>query len=69
MRGRGNWQTLDYTQWWGVRNKSAARKKGESLSVFHFFKDFIYLFLDRVGEGSEKERERNINVWLPPWQP
>ena len=31
-----------------------------------FFKDFIYLFLDR-GEGKEKERERerNINVWLP----
>ena len=26
-----------------------------------FFKDFIYLFLDR-GEGQEKERERNINV-------
>ena len=29
-----------------------------------FFKDFIYLFLER-GEGKEKERERNINVWLP----
>ena len=28
------------------------------------FKDFIYLFLER-GEGREKERERNINVWLP----
>ena len=35
-----------------------------------FFKDFIYLFLDR-GEGREKERERNIHVWLlscaPNW--
>ena len=31
---------------------------------FSFFKDFIYLFLDR-GEGSEEERERNIRVWLP----
>ena len=30
----------------------------------HFFKDFIYLFLER-GEGKEKERERNISVWLP----
>ena len=30
---------------------------------FCFFKDFIYLFLDR-GEGREKE-ERNISVWLP----
>ena len=29
------------------------------------FKDFIYLFLER-GEGKEKGRERNINVWLPP---
>ena len=29
-----------------------------------FFKDFIYLFLER-GEGREKEREKNINVWLP----
>ena len=27
-----------------------------------FFKDFIYLFLER---GTEGERERNINVWLP----
>ena len=32
------------------------------------FKDFIYLFLDR-GEGMEKERERNINVWLPVMYP
>ena len=28
---------------------------------FYFFKDFIYLILDR-GERREKERERNINV-------
>ena len=27
-------------------------------------KDFIYFFLER-GEGKEKEREGNINVWLP----
>ena len=31
---------------------------------FYFFKDFIYLFLER-GEGRAKDRERNINVWLP----
>ena len=30
----------------------------------NFFKDFIYLFLDRGG-GWEKQRERNIIVWLP----
>ena len=28
---------------------------------FNFFKDFIYLFSERV-EGREKERERNVNV-------
>ena len=33
--------------------------------VCHFFKDFIYLFLERE-EGREKEREGNIKVWLPP---
>ena len=32
--------------------------------LFLFFKDFIYLFLDR-GEGREKEVERNIKMWLP----
>ena len=33
-----------------------------------FFLDFIYLFLER-GEGREKKRERNINVWLPLVRP
>ena len=32
--------------------------------LFFFFKGFIYLFLER-GEVKEKEREKNINVWLP----
>ena len=32
--------------------------------IFTFFcKDFIYLVLERR-EGREKERERNISVWL-----
>ena len=30
----------------------------------NFLKDFIYLFLERE-EGREKEKVRNINVWLP----
>ena len=34
------------------------------------FKDFIYLFLER-GEGKEKERETNINMFhlscAPSW--
>ena len=30
---------------------------------FSLFKDFIYLFLERV-EEKEKERKWNINVWL-----
>ena len=34
------------------------------LSFGFLFKDLIYLLLDR-GEGREKERERNIPVWLP----
>ena len=33
-----------------------------NLSLEHFLKDFIYLFLEKEREG---ERERNINVWLP----
>ena len=31
-------------------------------SFTYFFKDFIYLFLERE-EGREKERERNIDVY------
>ena len=44
------------------------------LNIFKFlyFKNvyfnFIYLFLER-GEGKEEERERKINVWLPPMRP
>ena len=34
-----------------------------------FFKYFIYLFLE-IGEGREKERKRNINVWSSlTWPP
>ena len=32
--------------------------------IFFCFKIFIYTILER-GEGREKERKRNINVWLP----
>ena len=32
------------------------------------FKDFIYLFLEREA-GREKDKERNINVWLPLARP
>ena len=53
------------------------RRASGALIAFHFFsfnllgaffKGFIYLFLDR-GERREKERERNINVWLPLVRP
>ena len=39
-------------------------------SVRHLFfkKDFIYFFLE-IEEGREKERERNISVWLPLMRP
>ena len=33
-----------------------------------FLKDFTYLYLERR-EVREKERERNINVWLPLGSP
>ena len=33
-----------------------------------FIKDFIYLFLER-GEGRDKERAKNISVWLPLTHP
>ena len=36
---------------------------GEKEKQRFFKKDFIYVLLDR-GEGREKERERNISVWL-----
>ena len=39
----------------------------QSFAVF-FFKIFICSFLER-GEGREKEREININVWLPLVRP
>ena len=35
-----------------------------SETIFLFLKDFIYLILEK-GERREKEKERNINVWLP----
>ena len=41
-----------------------------SLHTFFFKikKKIFYLLLERV-EGKEKERERNINVWLPLTRP
>ena len=42
--------------------------KVESDGLILFFKDFVYLFLER-GERREKERERNISVWLPLMRP
>ena len=36
----------------------------EFIILQSFIKYFVYLFLDR-GERREKERERNINLWLP----
>ena len=37
--------------------------------LYSFFLRFYYLFLERE-EGRKKERERNVNVWLPlTWSP
>ena len=38
--------------------------KHVSVVHFFFFKDFIYVLLER-GEASKKDKERNIDVWLP----
>ena len=35
-----------------------------SVVTIYFLRLLIYLFLDR-GEGREKEKKRNITVWLP----
>ena len=41
-----------------------SRTSGYVFYCLLFIKEFISLFLER-GEVKEKERERNINVWLP----
>ena len=42
-------------------------------SISHFphvhFIFFNILFIFREGKGGEREREKNINVWLPPAHP
>ena len=35
------------------------------LKLSFTLKNIFYLFIFREGEGKEKKRERNINVWLP----
>ena len=45
-------------------NNAYPQNWGHTLMNFLFFKKRLYLFLGRR-EGREKERERNINVWLP----
>ena len=37
-------------------------------SVYGFFLKILIIYFWR-GEGREKERERNINVWLPLVRP
>ena len=50
-------------------NQLSHTGQGPMFSHFIFLNDFIDLFLER-GEGKEKERERNISVWLPfTWPP
>ena len=36
-----------------------------SLPFFPFFKKILFIYFLERGEGKEKERERNIGVWLP----
>ena len=59
-----NWVTpvrlgTSYSHWFSTTD-CTSQSLGNFFISF-FFKDFIYLFLER-GKGREKERERNINV-------
>ena len=53
---------LNFYRW--REGRSGEREKEFFCILLIFFKDFIYLFLHR-GEEREKEREKNISVWLP----
>ena len=62
------WKVFPTSLKYGHQSISSAAIDQRPLSslppiFFSFFKRF-YLFLERL-EGREKERERNINVWLP----
>ena len=48
--------------------KLLTTKTAKNYLPWNFIKDFIYLFLDRR-EAREKERERNIHVWLTLMRP
>ena len=45
-------------------HEPSAKQFSQHIFIDYFLKDFLNLFLER-GEGKDKERERNINVWLP----
>ena len=62
-----NPQPVGIMGWWSNQLSHLARAKRLNWIISCFlliFKDF-YLFISREREGKEKERQRNINVWLP----
>ena len=54
---------LHTTTWMNFRHIILNERSPTQKDTCSFFKDFIYLLLERR-EGKQKERERNINVWL-----
>ena len=54
------WYSLFLCYWFNFTTTYYGKLK----DTRHFLKDFVYLFLER-GERREKEREININAWLP----
>ena len=55
---------MPYFQYFKDKKQLSVRSSYRIHTFILFFKDFIYLFLER-GEGKEKERGKKISVWLP----
>ena len=58
-----NWILVELLGEQRILSFSGISSKLMNRFLWGFFKDFIYLFLERGG-GREEERERNISVWL-----
>ena len=68
MESRGSKYSTDLLKGLGRSEQAKPAAKLKSRDKFiYLLKDFIHSFPEK--EGKEKERERNINVWLPSERP